>query len=311
MQTLPPIRTESVRLKRILYATDFSAASVAALPYAAAMARHYGATIYTAHVIPAEAYASVSLHMRDAALLEIRKFADQRMAALLNSSHFQGLRYQILVDHGEIWPVLSRMAKENAIELLAIGTCGRRGVEKLLLGSVAEEILRLADYPTLLVGPETSVDPQAEVHLRNILCATDFQPQSQRAMNYAFSLAKDYAANLSFLHVAEDVWKEPLSTRMQAADFFRLQMMERGWPEHEEDVRSQYLVEFGAPAERILEVAKRLESDLIVLGVRGSKHPHMAAHLPGPVAYDVVSGASCPILAVRGEVGKGRQSRSF
>jgi nucleotide-binding universal stress UspA family protein len=118
-------------------------------------------------------------------------------------------------------------------------------------------------------------------------------------MRFACSLSREYRAALFFLHVTRDAFKEPLSTRMQAADFFRLRFMERHWT-LEEGITPEYLVEFGVPAEFILEIAAKLQIELIVLGVRGAHYPRLAAHLPGPTAYDVVSRAPCPVLVVRG-----------
>jgi nucleotide-binding universal stress UspA family protein len=118
-------------------------------------------------------------------------------------------------------------------------------------------------------------------------------------MRYACSLAKEYNAALSFLHVTRDAYQEPISTRMQPADFFRLRFMEKHWT-LEEGITPEYHVEFGVPAEFILEIAGTLQIELIVLGVRGTHYPRLAAHLPGPTADDVVSSAPCPVLVVRG-----------
>jgi nucleotide-binding universal stress UspA family protein len=122
-------------------------------------------------------------------------------------------------------------------------------------------------------------------------------------MRYAYSLAKTYGASLALLHVAEDVWREPLSTRMSAADFFQERLLERHWAMNQEGVAPAYYVEFGARADQILEAAGRLRSELIVMGVRGARYPRVAAHLPGPTAYDVVSNARCPVLVLRGHNG--------
>ncbi len=150
-----------------------------------------------------------------------------------------------------------------------------------------------------MVGPQNSIPAQTEAKPRRILYATDFSPESELAMRYACSLAKEYRAALFFLHVTQDAFKEPLSTRMQAADFFRLRFMEKHWA-WEEGTTPDCYIEFGVPAEFILELARRLEIELIILGVRGSRYPRVAAHLPGPTAYDVVSSAPCPVLVVRG-----------
>ena len=221
------------------------------------------------------------------------------MTELQATPLLQGLPHDVLVDHGNVWPIISEMVEKREINLIVIGTHGRRGIEKLLLGSTAEEILRCARAPVLMVGPENAVAAVKEAKPQRILYATDFSPESQPAMRYAYSLAREYGARLFFLHVTQDAYQEPLSTRMQAADFFRLRFMEKHWAMGEE-VQPEYHVEFGSPAECILETAKKLQIELIVLGVRGAHHPRVAAHLPGPTAYDVVSLASCPVLVIRG-----------
>jgi nucleotide-binding universal stress UspA family protein len=195
-----------------------------------------------------------------------------------------GIAHEVLIDHGDVWPTLSAMAEKEAIDLLVIGTHGRRGVEKLLLGSTAEEILRLTQRPVLMVGPLCSVAPETELSLRRILHATDFSPEAEPAMQYAYSLAKAYGATLALLHVAEDVWQEPLSTRLRPADFFRERLMEKHWVVEEEGVVPEYYVEFGPRADCILEISDKLRSELIVIGVRGTSRPHVPAHLPGPAA---------------------------
>ncbi len=284
---------------RILLATDFSPASVVALPYAIAFGRHFGSKLYLAHVIPPEAYSLIPEGERDSALEKAQAHMGEQMDGLRAQTLLRGITHEGLVDHGEVWPMLSAMVQEHKIDLIVIGTHGRRGVEKLLLGSTAEEILRCAKTPVLMVGPETSIAAKTEARLGRILYATDFSRASEPAMHYASFLASEYGAELFFLHIAEDVWKEPLSTRMQAADFFQMRFRE----EHlvlEEGCRPEFQVEFGPIAERVLEAAGKLHIELIVLGVRGAHHPRVAAHLPGPTAYDVVSQARCPVLVVRG-----------
>jgi nucleotide-binding universal stress UspA family protein len=285
---------------RILFATDFSSASTAALPYATAIARHFGAKLYLAYVISPDAYELIPVNERDAALENIRAHAEERMAAVPATPLLKGLSHDVLVDHGVVWPMLSAMAEKQQINLIVIGTHGRRGVEKMLLGSIAEEVLRCAQRPVLMVGPESSVAAETEARPRRILYATDFSPESEPAMHYACTLAKEYRATLFFLHVAEDVWKEPITTRMQAADFFSLRLAEKHWV-LEEGVTPEFRVEFNpVRAECILETAGTLQIELIVLGVRGTRFPRVAAHLPGPTAYDVVSHARCPVLVIRG-----------
>lgn len=293
------IPVTQVLFNHILFATDFSPCSTTALPYAAAIARHFGARLYLAYVIPTDAFDLIPADERDSALEHMRGHVEEQMAGLRASSLLRGIPHEALVDHGNVWPMISAMVGKRQINLIVIGTHGRRGIEKLLLGSTAEEILRCSQIPVLMVGPDNKVPPETEAKPRRILYATDFSPESEPAMRYAHSLAKEYRAALFFLHVTQDAYQEPRSTRMPAKDFFRLRFTEKHWA-WEGEVTPECHIEFGVPAEFILELASRLDIELIVLGVRGSRFPRVAAHLPGPTAYDVVSNARCPVLVIRG-----------
>ncbi|HZW79478.1 MAG TPA: universal stress protein [Candidatus Deferrimicrobiaceae bacterium] len=297
-----PLETDvnGIALNRILFATDFSPAATAALSHALVVARHFGSTLYVAHIIAPKEYAAIPRGDRDTALPRIREYVGEQMTKVRESSLLHTVSHQVLVDEGEVWPTLSAMIDNYKIELVVIGTQGRRGLEKFVLGSIAEEVLRRANCPVLMVGPESSANPEAEAHLQRILYATDFSTESAPAMHYAHWLAKEFKAHLFFLHVTQDAWQEPLATRVSADEFCRLRLMEQGWARSIEDVNPEFLLEFGVPAERIVEQASNLRSELIVLGVPGTHHPEIVAHLPGPTAYDVVSHAHCPVLAVRG-----------
>jgi nucleotide-binding universal stress UspA family protein len=298
--------TDKVRFDKILLTTDFSSISEKALPYAAAIARHFGAMIYVAHVIPVEDYAHIPPSERSVALSQMKEQAERQITAILSSSHFQGISHKIVLDHGDVLTLLSRIAEEDDIDLIVTGTHGKHGLQKLFSGSMAEEILRIESIPVLAVGPEVVVDPHAEVNIRHILYATDFLPESKRAMRYAYALAKQYGAHLYFLHVVEDVWREPFSTRVSAEAFCRVQLHDRGFSDIEEGIQPEFLVEFGMAEQLTLEVAENRDVQLMVLSVPGTTHPALSAHLPGPIAYNIVSHARCPVLGVRGNVEKAK-----
>jgi nucleotide-binding universal stress UspA family protein len=290
-----------IQISRILLATDFSPGSTAALPYAVAFARRFHSTLYLAHVITDGASGSSDAE-GEPNLDQLRAHADEQMSSLRAMCLVNKVTHEVLIeDGGDTWGVLSTMVERYGVDLLAIGTQGRRGVGKLLLGSTAEQILQQAPKPVLMVGPESSVSPETEVALHRILHPTDFSPESEVAMQYAYSLAKEYGASLALMHVAEDVWQEPLSTRLKPADFFLERLLERHWKVEDEGVKPEYFVEFGPRADCILELAAKLQSELIVIGVRGAQHPGIAAHLPGPTAYDIVCRSRCPVFVIRGE----------
>ncbi|HEX4785405.1 MAG TPA: universal stress protein [Candidatus Sulfotelmatobacter sp.] len=296
------LESTPIRFDRILLTTDFSSISEKALPYAAAIARHFGATLHVVHVIATEDYAHIPASEHTQALARMKQEAERQIMGILATSHFQGIPHNIILDHGDVLAVLSRIVEEQDIDLIVTGTHGKHGLEKLLSGSMAEEIFRLANVPVLAIGPEVVVDPQAEVRVERILYATDFSPESRRGMRYAHALATEYGAHLYFLHIVEDVWQEPFSTRVPADTFCRLKLHERGFSEFAEGVQPEFLVEFGMAEELTLEVSRNRDIQLIVLTVAGTAHPVLSAHLPGPIAYNIVSHASCPVLGVRGKV---------
>jgi len=184
--------------------------------------------------------------------------------------------------------------QREGIDLIVIGTHGRTGAGKLLMGSVAEAIFRQAPCPVLTVGPEVSGEPASVADLHEILVPVDFSPESLAALPYAISLARHDDARLYLLHVAG---------RYQRGETLLDTQLRNLIPR---DARlfcePKVFVESGAPAERILELAEELGTDLIVLGVKRTPSIFEATrHLPQATAYKVVSEASCPVLTVRGE----------
>lgn len=130
----------------------FSSASLHALPYALGMASRYGSKLYPAHVIPIEPYLIRDPKAIDR-LREARQEADSTLAGLLDSISNRGIPCQALVDNRDIWGVLIGFIEEYGVDLLVIGTTGRTGLGKVLLGSVAEEAIRESLCPVLAVGP--------------------------------------------------------------------------------------------------------------------------------------------------------------
>ena len=298
-QTSGPNGDTPIRLERILFATDFSQTAATALPYGAAVARRFGSTIYVANVIHADEYAHIEPNQLDRTLDQMKQAAEQRIKALLASSHFDDIPFQVILDHGDPTAVIAALVDKHSIDLIVAGSHGRHGIHKLLSPSMDESIARAAACPALLIGPAAAIEPEAEVHLKQMLLATDFSPESRRAVEYAYTLAKAYGAKLYVFHVAEDVWSEPLSTRMSANAFCRMRLLEIGWPQSEQGIEPEFLVEFGPSETLILEAAAKHGVELIVVGVPRTTHPHLSSHLPGPLAYNLASHSRCPVLAVR------------
>jgi nucleotide-binding universal stress UspA family protein len=190
------------------------------------------------------------------------------------------------------------MIHEKDIDLIVVGTHGRRGLRKLLLGSVAEEVFRLAPCPVLTVGPKTLPMRSRDVELSHILYPVAFVPDPSAAAAYAVSLAEEYHTRLTFMKVFEEMVPSP---DVEAA----VEEPVRHWMDDHVPIasdlrkRTHFEPGFGPAAQAILKFAGDHGVDLIVMGVR-RLDPVMAAHLPkSDTAYEVVRNAPCPVLTVR------------
>lgn len=291
-----------IALKNILFATDFSPCSTAALPYARAIARQYGAKLYGAHVLPAEDYLFVAPD-----LWSIHQQREEKMrneAATQLEEQLNEMPHEVLSGVGEIWNVLSRLIGEHDIDLLVVGTHGRTGARKLLMGSVAEKIFRQATCPVLSVGPNVTGKPAGEIHFQRILFATDFGRESLAALPYAISLGEEDQARLVLLHVVDQPAAGIIdSVAVRASLMRRLEELVPAEAEFWCDVqcRVEFNRQFARSEERILEIAAAQAADLLVLGLRPA-HAGLSTvtHLVHSTAQHVVAHSGCPVLTVRG-----------
>jgi nucleotide-binding universal stress UspA family protein len=282
-----------VVLRNVLFATDFSAASMRALPYAANLARQYGAKLYASHVVPIESYL-----LGDGKAIErlrvARTEAESNLSKLVRSAVVGSIPTMTLLDNGDIWSVLQGFIERHSVDMLVLGTTGRSGLGKVLLGSVAEEAIRESPCPVLTVGPRTP--EEAAIRLRNILYASDFSPDSLVAAPYAFSVAQKFQARSTLLHVIPSLPESPYLDAQMA----RVRLEEIASAHAPLATAANIVVEMGSPANMILKVACDLQTDLIVIGARGAGAvPRLASHF-GSIAHKIVSHAHCPVLTVGG-----------
>ncbi|HEX4546371.1 MAG TPA: universal stress protein, partial [Candidatus Acidoferrum sp.] len=191
-------------LKAVLVASDFSEASQKPVRHAVGIARHFHAKFYLAHVV-----SSIGLTIAGADAVELATSAAQRDVEqlerrLAESGALVGLSHEFIVRQGEIWKELEAIIREKQVELVVIGTHGRQGIEKLVLGSVAEQIFREADGLVLSVGPHSLSDAPLERTdgTRSFLFPTDFSEASTHALPHAISFSNHFGARLVLLHVA-------------------------------------------------------------------------------------------------------------
>jgi nucleotide-binding universal stress UspA family protein len=287
-----------VSLTKILVTTDFSEVSDRALDYAIALARRYDARIYLTHIITPDPFQFAEPQLAQATYEKVRQSAEEGITDILISGKLRGVPHEVLLDEGNVWPTLEKLITQHEIDLVVAGTHGRGKVQKILIGSVAEEIFRRADTAVLTVGPAVKGDAQKEVELGHILFATDFGPGAERAAAYAFSLAQEHNASLTLLHVVESgaAYTEEAVARQREIEVVRMKkLMPHG---SENWCKPEFRVTFGSAVEEILIAARESKADLIVMGAKSRKS--LAGHVPLTIAYNVVTKSTCPVLTVRG-----------
>jgi len=290
----------TVSLNSILFATDFSAASLQVLPYATGIARRFGSRLYVAHVVPPEDYAPGRKSFDDAARVACRE-AKLKVASLVRSGSCRDLPCKSLVGNGDIWIGLNGFIRRRAVDLLVMGTIGRTGVRKVLLGSVAEEAMRESPIPVLTAGPKSHAED--EIRFRQILYATDFSADSAAAAPYALAFSTNYGSRLTLVHALESLPESPYL----AAQMARVRLRELVPQPVDLAAEPDIFVEMGSPAEVILRTANSTASDLIVIGAHGAgAFARLSSHF-GSVAHKIVCHAACPVLTVRPSADRNRE----
>jgi nucleotide-binding universal stress UspA family protein len=286
-----------LKMKNILYLTDFSEPSEEALPVATAIARSYGATVHALHVLT-----PVIPESCPEAIKADDELAEMEMQKV--ESQLAGVDHDTRVAQAvEVWTAIDEAVAKQNIDLIVLGTHGRTGTQKLLMGSVAEEIFRRSSVPVLTIGPDVRLNNRGP-RFQRVLFATNFTPHSLSAAAYAASLAHENQSRLVLLHVmrkrqAGDAAEES-GFEMSVAEAIH-QLYETVPRSAELGIPPEVAVEFGEPGDRIIEAARQRGADLIVMGVRDAAgHIGAATHLDRAIAHKVVAHAPCPVLTVRG-----------
>jgi nucleotide-binding universal stress UspA family protein len=305
-----------IDIRRILCPVDFSDFSRRALDHAVALARWYGASVTLLNVcstVPVATYApgtpmfppaTVTATDREAIVALMQEFAATEGASAVQ------LEYD--VREGNAAEEILAKAHAMASDLLVLGTHGRSGFERLMLGSITEKVLRKAACPVLTVPRNTpDVVPAPPVVFRRVLCAVDFSRCSLHALNYALSLAQEADAALTLLHVIEVPPEVPAEARegvlgtprtlreyVAAAERDRRERLETLVPQ---DARSYCRIDTvmatGKAYREILRVAAERQSDLVVIGIHGRSAADLLFF--GSTAQHVLREAACPVLTLR------------
>ncbi len=288
-----------VEFKNILFATDFSLCSDRALPWALALARRYGGKVHLVHALTPKVRYSVPLDDFGQLMERDHWEALEHLTQMEKTGQLSQCPHEVVLQHGELWEVISEVCRSADVDLIVLGTHGRTGISKLLLGSAAEKIFREASCPVLTVGPDVTAK-NSLVQLKQIVYATDFSAAARQALPYALSLAQEHEAGLTIVHAVEG----PLEVQIEASVNSTLSFWEKQVKEAISEVQGhqepKVVARFGIPSEVILEEAGKAAADLIVMGVHTSASVETTIHMPWATAHEVVSHAHCPVLTVKG-----------
>ena len=301
--TQPLPTATPVTVRNVLFATDFTATSEAALPFALALAKHYGAALFVTHILPPEPRYELPLEPAPDAINPRKQQAQDNFDALLSSGVLGDVVHEPILRCGELWQTMQDVIASRNIDLIVTGTHGRQGLRKLILGSVAEIIFRNAACPVLTVGPLVSNELVRD-GFRRVLFATDFSTVSLAALPYVYSLARAEGAQLTIMHVvalappAIDAVVVP-ELGPEFAEEARRRLEEIVTTQPPVPLAPEAVVVKGDIAESITYAAAERKVAMIVLGVRHKGA--LAAHFPWSIADAVACRAHCPVLTVRGE----------
>jgi len=271
-------------IENILLPTDLSDDSLPVLPYAGVIARAFGAKVHLCHI---QADVPLAAGLAAPRLYEAEgKNAAQHLNALRASPTLKGLELKLLLVPGTIRDAIQAIVSANHIDLIAVGTHGRTGLAKMVLGSVAEEICRVATCPVFTAGPATESMPAAP--FKKILFPTNLSEISKKTLPYIALLARKYGSQVTVLHALAEGER---SARAEAA---RKTMAQEFGPALA-DLQPEFMVGFGNTPESVLRVAKEQQAGLIALGIRNAFRPGI---LMERTAYRIMAGAQCPVLTV-------------
>jgi nucleotide-binding universal stress UspA family protein len=288
-----------VGIHNVLIATDFSSCSSLALNFGLELAHGYHAKAYVVFVVPTdqlliagpEAYVAT----KDAAHRDLMELKQQLRK---QRSYIEGEDYHLLLLEGDVAQAILDCTRQKEIDVVVVGTHGRGGLGRALMGSVAEQVFRQSPVPVLTLGPHLQRTAAAGTP-KNILVPVDFTLASERAAIYAVAMAREHGATLTLLHVVER-WPSPA----QSDQAVLMQSLRRKVEDlaggEAKGLRYSVRVEVGGVVDTVLYTAKGTEADLLVVGVQ--PHTGLLNRLVWPHAYEIVREATCPVLTVRGDV---------
>ena len=298
-----------LKLKKILFPTDFSKCADQVLAHTVFFAKKYNAEIHILHVITIfkdqPSVVSDEITETQEMIRKLEDIVEKQLNRVVNSHASDDLAIITTKKRGmSAAPVILEYASDQDIDLIVMGTHGRRGMGHLLLGSATEEVVRMAKCPVFTI--RESEKPKSLEAINKILVPVDFSDYSKNALAYAAEIAESYGAQLQLFHVIEETIHPAYSLSGKSS---KIELA----PGIEEDCRkrigqmiqetgiskedTEIIINSGQAALEIIKFATDNLSDLIVIathGLTGIEHL-----LLGSVTEKVARMAPCPVFTIK------------
>jgi nucleotide-binding universal stress UspA family protein len=295
---MPAIRDQlRLSLGRIVLATDLSPSAQIATSYARAAAKRFSSSLILAHVVdPSNTMES------DFTLVEPVSSGDQgltdfeKLQRILDEMSLAGVRATAhTLESHNIGASIVTLSKQLKTDFIVMGTHGGHGIRKAMLGSVAECVIRDACCPVLTIGPNVRSPRGPDLNFSTIVFATDFSKGAAQKAAVALALAQDSTGKIFLCHVLERSGNSPSETLELQLKFEA--ELEGLIPDGAyQRCSPACIVAEGDSAARILELAKSVGADLIVLGAKHSASWYTPL-VSGEVAK-VLDKAECPVVTI-------------
>jgi len=273
--------------KQVVVATDFSPASSAAVSFARRVAQILKAKVTLLHIfqyVPKHRYKVPVEWMVEIIRRDVRSRMKEAKSLLVQAGI--DTEFMVLEDGIPAQQIIS-FTRGCDSPLLLMGTHAFGGMERFLLGSTAEEVLREAECPVITVGPHVECGRESHARVQNVLFATDFSEHSLAAIPFMLVLQQACGAHVRVLHVSGDYVPGETESKQFGPIRKALQSIES----------AEYVTLQGANvSQAVVNEAERYPADLVVLGVR--RAPEAATHLAPKIAFQIIVAAPCPVLTV-------------
>ncbi|MGO8984700.1 MAG: universal stress protein [Terriglobales bacterium] len=297
-----------LNIELIVCPVDFSEFSARAYHYAISVAEHYKAGLMALHIVEIARYPyadyAASTGDYEGFCEAMRKGGKDLLLEFVEEHTDSEIQPELVVKQGTAADCILSFAESRQADLIVMGTHGRRGYDRLVLGSVANRVMRKAPCPVLTICKPPLDPTPTEMgasrershihHLNRILFCTDFSANSERALNYALSATAEYDAELTLLHVLEEV---PGPAKTQEAITWATEQLDQLIPPLARTaLKIKTAVRIGKPYQQIIQLAEEERIDMVAMAVRGRGALDLAVF--GSTTYRTVQLGPCPVLAV-------------